>query len=68
MDKNFYWWTGIIIFLVALVAILVVDGKNEVLDIKKCESFRIRPLNEKFFTWNGILELNQNGEYQPKCI
>lgn len=68
MDKNFYWWSGIIVVLIILVAILVVDSKNEVANIEQCKSLRIRPLSEKFFTWNGILELNQKAEYQPKCI
>lgn len=68
MDKNFYWWSGIIIVLVVLVAFLVIDSRNEVAELSKCKSQRIRPLTEKFFTWNGMLELNQKGEYQPKCI
>lgn len=68
MDKNFYWWSGIIIFLVALVAFLVIDSRKEVAALNKCNSLRIRPLTADFFTWNGMLGLNQKGEYQPKCI
>jgi hypothetical protein len=68
MDKNFYWWSGIIVILVALVAFLVIDSQKEVAVLNKCDSLRIRPLTAKFFTWDGMLELNQKGEYQPKCI
>lgn len=69
MDKkNRYWWSGIIIFLIILVGILVVDSQKEIALIENCKSLRIRPLSQKFFTWEGILELNQKGEYQPKCI
>ena len=69
MDKkNWYWWSGIIVFLIILVAILVVDSQKELSSINNCKSLRIRPLAQKFFTWEGILELNQKGEYQPKCI
>jgi hypothetical protein len=68
MDKNFYWWSGSIIFLVILVAFLVINGQSELKKQKLCQSLRIIPLTEKFFTWDGILELNNKGEYQPKCI
>lgn len=69
MDKkNIYWWSGIIVILIILVAILVVDSQKELGLINNCKKLRIRPLSEKFFTWEGILELNQKGEYQPKCI
>jgi len=69
MDKkNIYWWSGIIVFLIILVAILVVDSQKQIVLLKECQSLRIRPLFEKFFTWEGILELNQRGEYQPRCI
>jgi hypothetical protein len=68
MDKNFYWWSGSIIFLVILVAFLVINSQSELKKQKLCQSLRIIPLTEKFFTWDGILELNNKGEYQPKCI
>ncbi len=69
MDKkNIYWWSGIIVFLIVLVAILVVDSQKQIKLLNTCKSLRIRPLSEKFFTWEGILELNQKAEYQPKCI
>ncbi|HBP51613.1 MAG: hypothetical protein US68_C0003G0052 [Candidatus Shapirobacteria bacterium GW2011_GWE1_38_10] len=68
MDKNFYWWSGAIVFLTMLVAFLVINSQSELKKQLLCQSLRIRPLSEKFFTWNGILELNQKGEYQPKCI
>jgi len=69
MDKkNMYWWSGIIVFLIVLVAILVVDSQKQIKLLNTCKSLRIRPLSENFFSWEGILELNQKGEYQPKCI
>ncbi|MBP6989560.1 hypothetical protein KBB48_02180 [Candidatus Shapirobacteria bacterium] len=68
MDKNFYWWSAIVIFLVALTAFLVVDSQIQLKNNLDCQNARIRPLSEKFFTWNGILELNNRGEYQPKCL
>ena len=69
MDKkNMYWWSGIMVFLIILVGILVVDSQKELSLINNCKGLRIRPLSQKFFTWEGILELNNKGEYQPKCI
>ena len=68
MDKNFYWWSGAIVFLTMLIAFLVINSQSELKKQLLCQSLRIRPLSEKFFTWDGILELSQKGEYQPKCI
>jgi hypothetical protein len=69
MDKNnIYVWSGIVIFLVVLVAFLTVNGQGELKKQLQCQSLRIKPLTEKFFTWKGIVELNQKGEYQPKCL
>lgn len=69
MDKkDTYVWSGVVVFLVVLVALLVVNSQSELKKQIMCQSLRIRPLSEKFFTWDGILELNQKGEYQPKCI
>ena len=68
MDKNFYWWSAIVVVLVALMAILVVDSRVQLKNNLDCQGARIRPLSEKFFTWNGILELNNRGEYQPRCL
>ena len=69
MDKkNIYTWSGIIIFLVALTAFIVISSQSELKKIVLCQSQRIRPLSEKFFTWEGILELNSKAEYQPKCL
>ena len=68
MDKNIYWWSGAIVFLVALLAFIVINSQVELKKQLLCKSLRIRPLSEKFFTWSGIVELNQKGEYQPKCL
>jgi hypothetical protein len=69
MEKNnVYIWSGIVVFLVALVAFIVVNSQGELKKQIRCQSLRIRPLTANFFTWKGIMELNQKGEYQPKCI
>jgi hypothetical protein len=69
MDKNnIYTWSGIIIFLVALTAFIVVNSQSESKKLTLCKSQRIRPLTDKFFTWEGILDINSKGEYQPKCL
>ena len=69
MDKNnIYTWSGIIIFLVVLTAFIVVNSQSELKKLALCQSQRIRPLTDKFFTWEGILEINSKGEYQPKCL
>ena len=69
MDKNnLYWWSVIVVSWVILIAILVVNSQYELKKNETCKSLRIRPLSEKFFSWDGILELNSKGEYQPKCI
>lgn len=68
MDKKFYWWSGIIVLFVILTAIIVVDSQKEAKNLANCKNLRIKPLTEKFFTWEGIMELNQKGQYQPKCL
>lgn len=68
MDKNFYKWSGMIIFLIILIAVLIIDSQSEIKNMAQCKALRIMPLTEKFFTWNGIVELNINGKYQPKCL
>lgn len=69
MDKNnIYIWSGIIVILVSLTAFIVVNSQHELKKLVLCQSQRIRPLTDKFFTWEGILEINTQGEYQPKCL
>lgn len=69
MDKkNIYIWSLIVVILVVLTAFIVVNSQSELKKIVLCQSQRIRPLSDKFFTWNGILEINSKGEYQPKCL
>lgn len=69
MDKkNVYTWSGIIIILVGLIAFLVVDSRKQLKQQLLCQSLRIRPITEKFFTWEGIIELSNKNEYQPKCL
>jgi len=68
MTKEFYQWSGIAVLLIVLVAFLVIDSRKELAMIQKCQDLRIKALTEKFFSWDGIVELNQKGEYQPKCL
>ncbi|MFA5025134.1 MAG: hypothetical protein WC503_01310 [Candidatus Shapirobacteria bacterium] len=69
MDKkDIYIWSGIVVILVTLTAFLVVNSQAQMKQQLLCQSLRIRPLTDKFFTWSGILELNSKGQYQPKCL
>ncbi|MBU1117746.1 hypothetical protein KKD37_02160 [Patescibacteria group bacterium] len=69
MDKNIFLFRSLmIVIIVSLVAILVIDSQREIKKNADCKKLRIKALTEKFFTWDGIVELNQKGEYQPKCL
>lgn len=68
MKERMYLWAGAIIFLISMVAFFVINATYEIKNVTLCKQLRIRPFTEKFFTWGGIIELNQKGEYQPKCI
>lgn len=68
MENRIYYWAGVIIFLVTLVTFFIVNATFETKNVTLCKQLRIRPFTEKFFTWGGIVELNQKGEYQPRCI
>lgn len=69
MDKNIFLFRSLmIVIIVSLVAILVIDSQREIKKNADCKKLRIKSLTEKFFTWDGIVELNQKGEYQPKCL
>lgn len=68
MENKQWWWASLAMFLLLLLGVFVIIGINEVKNLETCQQLRIRPFTEQFFTWSGILELNQKGEYQPKCI
>lgn len=68
MNKNFYWWSGAIVVIAILVSIIVIDGQKMLKIYDDCKAKRIIPLGEKYFNWNGIVDLNVKGEYQPKCL
>jgi len=62
--KNIWW----ILVVVALFVVIGIDVNTQLKTISECKKLRIRPYTEKLFTFNGIVELIQKGEYQPKCI
>lgn len=68
MNKNFYWWSGAIVGIAMLMSVIVIDGQGEIKRYEDCKAKRIMPLGEKYFTWQGILDLNIKAEYQPKCL
>jgi hypothetical protein len=68
MDNEFKWWSIAIVVIIGLIAIFVIDGQKQVTQLEACKQERIKGLSEKFFTWNGILELSQKGQYQPRCL
>jgi len=68
MDKEFYWWSAIIVVVMFWLTVVLIDSKKEVEKLEICKSLRIKGLDPKYFIWEGIVELNQKGEYQPKCL
>jgi len=68
MEKRIYIWAGAIVFLITIITFFVISASYEIKNVALCKQLRIRPFTEKFFSWSGIVELNQKGEYQPKCI
>lgn len=68
MEIDIKWWSVIIIVTISLLAILIIDGNLQVKKIENCKTQRIRPFPQQFFTWNGILELNDKKLYQPSCL
>lgn len=68
MNKDFYWWSGAIIVVAILISIIVIDGQKMTRNYEDCKAKRIMPIGEKYFTWEGIVDLNIKGEYQPKCL
>lgn len=68
MEVDVKWWSIIVVVIISLLAILIIDGNNQVKKIEDCKTVRIRPFPQQFFTWVGIVELNNSKQYQPSCL
>ena len=68
MDIDVKWWSVIAVVAISLIAIFIIDGNTSVKNIEGCKTLRIRPFPKEFFTWDGIVELNKAGKYQPSCL
>ena len=68
MEIDVKWWSIITVVIIFLIAILVIDANTSVKSIEGCKGLRIRPFPDKFFTWTGIVELNEKKLYQPSCL
>lgn len=68
MDKEFYWWSGIIVFVIFLLSIIVIDAKKQMTLLDNCRKERIIGLSDKYFFWEGLVDLSSKGQYQPKCL
>jgi len=68
MEIDVKWWSIIAVITISLIAFLVIDGNLQVKKIDDCKTQRIRPFPQQFFTWVGIVELNDKKLYQPSCL
>lgn len=68
MEGNFAKFAGAIVLFVAMVTLIVINSIGEVKKLERCKSVRIKAYEKAYFTWNGIVELNQKGQYQPSCL
>jgi hypothetical protein len=68
MNNRTWEWIGAVIFFLVLITFFILNSIGEIRSVELCKSMRIRPFVDKFFTWQGMLDLNKTGEYQPKCI
>lgn len=68
MGKNVYWWSAIIVMVIFFLTVMVIDSVAQNKTQTLCKEVRIRPYVQEFFTWNGILSLNQKGKFQPPCL
>ena len=68
MNIDFKWWSIMAIVVIGLIAVLIISGDATVKSIEGCKTLRIRPFSKEFFTWNGIVELNNSKQYQPSCL
>lgn len=68
MDVDVKWGSIITVIVIMLLAILVIDANSQIKSIEGCKGLRIRPFPKEFFTWEGVVELNKTGKYQPSCL
>jgi hypothetical protein len=68
MEIDVKWWSIITVIIISLIAILIIDGNTSIKNIEGCKTARIRPFPQQFFTWVGIVELNNTKQYQPSCL
>jgi len=68
MEVNTKWWSIIIVVIISLMAFLIINSQGEVAGIENCKAARIRAYPEKYFTWNGIVDLVNSKNYQPNCL
>ena len=68
MEIDVKWWSIIAVITISLIAFLIIDGNKQVKSLEGCKSARIRPFPQQFFTWVGIVELNDKKLYQPSCL
>lgn len=68
MNEEVWWWSIIVVILVSLGAVMVIDANRQNKQFADCKQARIRAFPQEFFTWEGMLKLNNAGLYQPKCL
>jgi len=68
MEIDVKWWSIIAIITISLLAFLIVDGSKQSKSLEECKTARIRSFPQQFFTWVGIVELNDKKLYQPSCL
>lgn len=68
MEIDVKWWSIIAVIIISLLAFLIIDGNSQIKSIENCKTQRIRAFPQQFFTWMGILELNDKKQYQPSCL
>lgn len=66
--KESYKWMLASLGLILLLGIIFWDSSRQRAKIQKCKQQRIIPLSEEYFSWEGILKLNQEKRYQPNCL
>ncbi len=68
MEVDIKWWSVIAVIIISLLAFLIIDANTSVKSIEGCKTARIRPFPQQFFTWAGIVQLNDSKQYQPSCL
>ena len=68
MELDVKWASTTIVIIIMLVAFLIINAQEQIKNIDKCKEVRIVNYQQKYFTWNGIVELTTTGKYQPNCL